>query len=157
MYLYWGYPQERNCAFVDRWFLKLWIFYKLYILHFLAHIHAKDPFGTLHTHTIHIHTDKWTHTDTHGHQFYILYFLCHTYMSKIQIVYLVHHRFTNTHTHRDTCAETHVHRYTQVHICRHTQTHAYFFTYTNAPENVTWNPFKPRLAKIVTLLLQICF
>ena len=43
-------------------FLKLWIFLKIYILHFLAHIHTKDinfTFGTPHT--------QYRYTQTNGH------------------------------------------------------------------------------------------
>ena len=75
MYLYWGYPQIRHCAFVDN-ILKVMNFLKLYIFSLLAHIHIKDTnfiFGTTHTHT-HTHTtDTHRQMDTH---FHILHFLC---------------------------------------------------------------------------------
>ena len=111
-------------------------FLKFNILQFLTHIHTyqRCQFYIWHsTHIIQIHTN--------GYRYSIIshFVLFVSYMPKIQILYLVHHRHTHTQIH--TCAETPAHmdtdRYTcrqthmsahgdihkHMHICLHTQTH----------------------------------
>ena len=50
MYLYWSYLQDKNYASANN-ILKIMNF-KIYILHFLAHIHAKDTNPTLICHCV---------------------------------------------------------------------------------------------------------
>ena len=110
----------------------------VYILHILAHIHAKDTnftFGTPHTctHTIQLQTDSllasitfctlyiFGNTDIHMHRY------TNTCTDIPADTDTDTHRHMHTDTHKCTCRHTHTFR----HICLHTQTHIQFYTYAH--------------------------
>ena len=100
---------------------------------FSSHSYQRYLFYIWHTtHTIQIHTDKWTHTDTHGHRCSTT-FTFFTFCDMPQI-----YTCTDTQTHADTSSETPAHTdtdtCTQTYISTHADIHRHtciFFTYTN--------------------------
>ena len=116
------------------------------------------------THTILIHTDKWTHMDTHGHRCSTTFtfgtfcdmHVCQRYKFYIWHATDIHmHRYTNTCTH--ICRDTSTYRYRRMHTdiykhtCRHTQTHMHIFLHTQ-----THTYMSGQFCLLILYLVAIC-
>ena len=125
--------------------------------------HTYTDIGTHKYMHIQTHTDSDADTISH---FALLAQLA--YMPKIQILYLAHHRHTQTQLHTDThihvqahpethkCTGTHRYRYTQMHAHTHTCTQAHTETYTDTCMFVHTHTYT-HMGNVRKLLLQTHF
>ena len=125
--IYTGATYREEIMHLSIIFLKLWIFLKIHILHFLSHLTYMPKILILHL-AYHTHT----YTDTHRHiqiPFHILHFLAHlVYMPNIFGIPQTYtctdtQTYVQRHWHTDTDTLRHMLVCKHMHVCIHTQTH----------------------------------
>ena len=113
--IYTGATYREEIIYLSIIFLKLWIFWKIHILHFLSHLTYMPKILILH---LAYHTHTHTYTDKHRHiQIPFSHFALFGSFG-IHAKYIWHTTDLHMHRYSDICTETLTHRY------RYTETHA---------------------------------
>ena len=137
--IYTGAIHRKKITYFSIIFLKLQIFKKIHILHFLAHLaYMSNILRLLMAHTPHternIDTHRHMHTKTHTDR-YIYHFTFYTFGSfgihAKDTVYIWHTTDLHMHRHSDMHTHGHTHTETLTLRCRYTETHACLYTNTH--------------------------